>query len=280
MRKKIDRLEGLADAIIGAPLSTSPFLRKPAINTHAIGIPFSTTESGDSEEELNTYLTEASAEVVKILHAPSHPAAKGSTLISAAIERLKAKGHKIELILITGRPHTEVIEQIQRCDFVIDQVYSDGPLAGLATEAAWFGKPSVVGGYGFDKLRRFIASDSWPPSRICHPDELEVVIEDMIINIDARVKVGLEAQKFVRLNWSSIAVARRYQHIIDGNIPQEWWYDPAEVEYCEGAGQHVDVTKANIKAMVGSYGKESLQLSHRPKLEQAFLKLAGIKVKQ
>lgn len=40
-----------------------------------------------------------------------------------------------------------VLQELQQCDFVIDELYSDVPLAMLATEAAIFGKPVIVGGY-------------------------------------------------------------------------------------------------------------------------------------
>ena len=46
-----------------------------------------------------------------------------------------------------------ILAELARCDFVIDQLYSDYPLPGLATEAAWFGKPTVVGGYAQYAIR-------------------------------------------------------------------------------------------------------------------------------
>jgi len=44
-------------------------------------------------------------------------------------------------------PNHAVLEELGKCDFVIDQAFADYGMAGFATEAAWFGKTAVVGGY-------------------------------------------------------------------------------------------------------------------------------------
>ena len=72
--------------------------------------------------------------------------------------------------------------------FEIDQVYCDTPMAGFATEAAWFGKPAVVGGYGFDYLKTYVPEGMWPPSKTCHPDKIENAIESLIVNKVERQK--------------------------------------------------------------------------------------------
>jgi hypothetical protein len=168
------------------------------------------------------------------------------------------------------------MREIQHCDFVVDQLYSDTPMAGFATEVAWFGKPAVVGGYGFDYLKTSVPEGMWPPSKTCHPDQIEQAIEDLIVNREDRLRLGGEAQKFVREKWNAAEVARRYLRLIEGDIPEEWWLDPATVTYLEGFGQPVERTKENIRQMVEQFGVESLQLSHRPDLERAFLEFAGV----
>ena len=46
----------------------------------------------------------------------------------------------------------EVIEALRNCDFVVDQVYYDVAISYVATEAAFLGKPSVIGSYAWEEL--------------------------------------------------------------------------------------------------------------------------------
>jgi len=263
-----------ANVVIGAPLSSTMFANQRFINSFYIGLPFQSNKSNDSEIELES--NQIWNSTIRILHSPSHPAAKGSNIIEQAIESLKKKGYKIEFILIHGRSNSEVLNEIQKSDFVIDQVYSDTPMAGFATESAWFGKPSIVGGYGWEALKNFVKTDLWPPSLLCHPDNLLNAIEDFLIYPQRRIDMGKKAKEFVQKKWSAVEVAKKYQRIINNDIPVEWWINPKDVHYFEGAGQSEERTRQNIRELVKDYGIEALQLSHRPDLEAAFLKFARI----
>ena len=75
-------------------------------------------------------------------------------------------------VVVTGRPNREVLAAIAASDFVIDQVYSDSPLAGFAAEAAALGRPAIVGGYAWDDLRRVTPAEVMPPSHVCRPEDL------------------------------------------------------------------------------------------------------------
>jgi glycosyltransferase involved in cell wall biosynthesis len=74
-----------------------------------------------------------------ILHAPSDQSIKGSSLVIAAVERLK-KRYPIQFILVKGVPYEEALKLYRRADLVIDQLYS-GWYGGLAVEAMALGKP-------------------------------------------------------------------------------------------------------------------------------------------
>ncbi|PJE43430.1 MAG: hypothetical protein CUR33_09135 [Pseudomonas sp.] len=182
-------------------------------------------------------------------------------------------------MLVHGRAHSEVLDEIQKCDFVVDQLYSDGPLAGFATEAAWFGKPAIVGGYSLDTIRKLAPSGMCPVSKICAPDDIQVAIEELIVDRAERLRLGREAQRFVREMWNCAEVAHRYNRLMDQDVPVSWWLHPDSILLLEGSGQSLLRTKENIRQMVNFYGVASLQLSHRPDLEAAFLKLADIEVR-
>lgn len=269
--ESIKRIEKYSQFIIGAPLSSTQFTNIKLINSFAIGNPV------DYSNELDiTNISSVSNETfgdkkIRILHSPSHPAVKGTEIIIKALDNLKSKGYNIDLILLHGVTHKEVLIEIQSCDFVIDQIYSDTPMAGFAAEAAWFGKPAIVGGYGFKYLKNLIPPGMWPPSKICHPDEIETAVEDFILNTGERLKLGKEAKNFVRKKWSATEVAKRYLRIIKQDIPDNWWIDPNEVQYVMGTGQTNQRTTQNVQDLVKQYGVASLKLGHRPKLEKAFL---------
>jgi glycosyltransferase involved in cell wall biosynthesis len=264
-----------ASVVVGAPFSTSQFSEVRFINSFAIGNPFDGTVTAYefSDTERTDSLPHSCC--VKLVHSPSYPAMKGTSVIIRAIENLKQRGHDISLVLIHGKPNSEVLYELERCDFVVDQLYSDTPMAGFATEAAWHGKPAVVGGYGLEKLRGYVPEGMWPPSKTCNPDQVEQAIEEMILDVAQRHRLGQEAQRFVREKWSAEEVAKRYLRLIKGDIPDEWWVDPLSIIYVEGT-KHEALSKESIRDVVNHFGVEALQLSHRPDLEAAFLKFAEI----
>lgn len=277
-RSRLRRIEEYSDVVVGAPFSTAHFAEKEFVNWFALGVPLMPSdECRPGREGLVREAGQDGKRLLRVLHAPSHPAAKGSIKITEAIERLKQKGYDLELISLHGKPHASVVEEMQKCDFVVDQLYSDTPMASFAAEAAWFGRPAVVAGYGLDRLKSFVPEGMWPPSRTCRPGEIEGAIEDLIVDSEERLRLGKEAQDFVHDKWTAAAVARRYLRLIEGDVPKEWFVDPYKIIYLEGVGQPVERTKEAVELMVEKYGVQSLQLSHRPDLEKAFLEFAGIK---
>lgn len=266
-KRKISTIERLADICINSP-SSGQFHNKPFINWFAMGIPIN-----DSRKENFIIPKEG---IVRILHSPSSPAVKGSDRIFQAIDNLKQRGYSIELITITNKPNETVIEELEKCDFVVDQLYSDTPMAGFATEAAAMGKPAVVGGYFSMKIQSYLLGNNTPPSLFVHPDRLEQAIEKMIVDINYRQDLGRKAKEFVLGHWSQEEVARRYLRLLKGDIPEEWWCDPRKIRYVHGCGMPEEHAKTLARGLIERYGKASLQLSDKPELERAFVEFAGL----
>lgn len=264
IKTNIVTIEKYSDYIISHS-AFAQFHQKQFINWLSIGIPFSIQPLVDSARTK----TKTKNGIV-ILHSPSDPIAKGSTRIRAAISELLQKGYNINFVEITGKPHTEVIKELQECDFVVDQVYSDTPMAGFATEAAWFGKPAVVGGYYGEYIQNDYHQEHIPPSLYCHPDEITSAIERLIVDEEYRLELGRIAQGFVRTKWTPELVARRYLEIIEGTVPKEFMFDPNNIRYVQGGGMPEYRSKEIIRTMIGQYGIESLCLSDKPGLEQRF----------
>ena len=59
---------------------------------------------------------------LRLLHAPNHPAVKGTAALRAAVERLQEEGLPLTLEIIQDRPNEEVLEAILRSDLVVDQL--------------------------------------------------------------------------------------------------------------------------------------------------------------
>jgi len=268
IKSSIVAKEKYASSIIAHPASAH-FHVKKCIKGLSIGLPLSApTHKESPQTEIKTKKS------VVILHSPSDPTAKGSNLIRAAISELIQKGHSIDFVEITGKPHSEVIKELQDCDFVVDQVYSDTPMATFATEAAWFGKPAVVGGYYSKFIENEYAQKDIPPSIFCHPDELSTAIERLIVDEEYRLDLGTKAQKFVRTKWTPEQVAKRYLQVIEGAAPEEFTFDPNQIRYVQGGGMPESQSKEIIRNMIEQYSIESLCLSDKPELEQRFREYA------
>lgn len=269
LRKRIFRkVEKYADIVIQAP-SYAHLWEKQQINLYRLGFPC------DLGNRIDTEIAASSDDRdVRILHSPSHPEIKGTPLIRSAIQKLQSKGYLIDFVEITGQPNRIVVQELARCDFVVDQAYSDAPVASFAVEAAFLGKPVVIAGYGQEVTRQMTPASWLPPTLFCRPDELEEAIEKMIVEKDYRLELGKQAKEFVRTHWSPRKVAERYLQILEGNIPPEWWFNPRELRHIYGSGLPIDKMRALIRRVVEAGGKEALCLLDKPELERLLVEFA------
>ena len=267
-KDRLSRIERFADVVVSHPLF-SHFLKRPFIDWLHIGIPYFTTN------KFNQKGSKKIDERIRILHSPSNPEIKGTSKIRASIENLKSKGYPIDYMEILGKPNAIVLSEIYKSDFIVDQIYSDTPMAGFATEAAFAGKPAIVGGYGWKDIEHIYAPDQIPPSYRCHPDELESAIKKLTIDKSLRLSLGVEAKNFVEKHWTAKEVAKRFLRLIDGNAPSEWIYDPKKIRYLHGAGVSEREIKRNIRSIITTGGKEALQLSDKPELERRFFEFTN-----
>jgi hypothetical protein len=275
LKQKLFYCSNYTPLIIGSPLSTSPLSLVNFINWFSLGVPVKPIESSCRPQKFGNKIQSIQDKMpVRILHCPSHPYAKGSKQIYNAINSLKSKGHEIDFVTIQNSPHSEIIKEIQKCDFVVDQLYSDTPMATFANEAASYGKPAIVGGYGLEYLKSFVSESMWPPSKTCHPDNIEQAIEDLINDPHERNIIGMKAKEFVEKKYNPANVALNYLHVIKDDIPKGWWVNPDEIFYLEGCGQKSSHTKNLIRSIVDEFGLKSLQLSHRPLLERSIIDFA------
>lgn len=254
VHRRVATIERLAIPI--AHCASAQFHSRPFINVHAIGLPM--------RRELPPAVP-LSGPVVRILHAPSDPVSKGSDKIRRAVERIRGRGYGIEYNEVVGRPNSEVLAAIAQSDLVVDEVFSDSPVGILAVEAAYLGKPTVVGGYYAAEAAGF-APDGLPPTRFVLPGYLEAAIEELVSDSVLREDLGRRARAFVNSRWSPAAVAGRLMQVVNGSAPDDWWVDPAQLTYVHGWGLSEDDLRSALTQFVQSQGESALQLGHNPRL--------------
>lgn len=269
-KANIDRIERYADVIINSP-SHGQHHTKPFVQRLIVGMPY----MPDRQLFLKSK-PQVEADSVTILHCPSYPEGKGTPQIRSAINLLRAKGYKINYVELTNRPNREVLEELIKCDFVIDQLYSDMAMVGFATEAAFFGKPAIVGGYYSSYQSQDISSDWIPPTLFCLPETIEMAIEKLISDVDFRKSLGERAKEFVESRWVATRCAERVLALIKGDFPKDWLYDPKDCDYILGMGLSRESLLQIVKGMFKNHGIMSFRLSDKPLLESKILEIVNI----
>jgi glycosyltransferase involved in cell wall biosynthesis len=256
-----------ADFIVDHP-PTSHFHQKPVIQFLKIGIPFYLP---DYKEEI----PDQESGTIKIVHAPSRPKEKGTETIRKVLQELREDGYNIELIELINKPNSEVIRALKQCDFVIDELYSDTAMAGLATEAAWFGKPSITRGYEINKAVSLIKEEEIPPALFGSPDTLKEDVLKLIEDENFRINLGQKAKEFVRSQWSSVQVAQKYIKIINNDVPEDWYFNPNQIDFVHGWGLNIQQRNNLVNRIVNKYGINALGIDNKPDFEQLLVKVVS-----
>lgn len=272
IKRRMGFLEKHSTQIIGSPFSTHFFASRPFINWFEIGIPrplIPLVQPTPVEGGLVSPVersTDPKTRKVRIVHAPSAPIAKGTSEIRRVLAELEGEGWQIELIELQGATNRVVLENLSKCDFVVDQLYSDSPLPGLASEAASFGKPTILGSYAIDAFKAHISVEMLPPSYVVHPTQLKTAIRHFLENPAEARTLGARAQAFVENQWEASAVAARFMAIFKNSIPIDWFVNPLDVSYVYGACQDESSTRMILGEILDVLGETALCLNDRPDL--------------
>lgn len=266
---RVRAAERFADVIVASGASAQ-FHVRPFVHFLAVGIPVvpPLAEVGDPARRFFV------GSGVRVLHSPSDPISKGTDLIRSAVMGLRDQGHIIDYVELVRRPHAEVLAALRECDLVVDEVYSDTPMAVFSAEAASFGKPTLVTGYYADTVGVEIRPELIPPSMFCPPDELQESLRRLVTDRAFRDALGRRALEHVRMRWAAGEVAQRYLRIFDGDVPSDWMVDPAACRYLSGWGMPDRLRRQAIAAIVSQAGVEALCLSDRPDLEHVLVEAA------
>lgn len=143
---------------------------------------------------------------VRIVHAPSSAGIKGTPLVLAALERLKAR-FDFELILVENTPHAEAVKLYRGADLAIDQALL-GWYGGFAVELMAMGKP--VAAYIREEDRRFVPAAMWDDIPILRIDErtLEDDLARILADPQALIAAGERSRAYVERWHDPLKVAR------------------------------------------------------------------------
>lgn len=262
--RRIRALSRQASVVIENPLC-GHFQERPFVNWFKLGVPL----DGDAlraESRITDRTPPRIPGRIRILHCPSRPEIKGSARIEAVMADLVREGLPIEFRKVSGVPHGQVLHEIAESDLVIDQLYSDSPLAGLAAEAAVFGRPAVVGGYGWGLLAEILGPEEMPATVACHPEDLAKVVRNLATSAEARKQAGERAGEFLARRWSEAGFAARFTRLVTGDIPEDWMVSPTTVRYTCGLGLEEAEARRLIQALVDGYGPGALGVDPLPGL--------------
>lgn len=241
--------------------ASSQFHTKPYVIFQSIGIPI------DYEERVKEENSQLNGHIV-ILHAPSNKAYKGTDIIRKIIEEIKFEGYDFEYVEIAGMKHEKVLEQLKRASLVVDELYSDTPMAGLGTEAAINRIPVITAGYYSECYKEYIP-EPIPPTVFCSIEELKEKIIWLIGDEKSRLEIGQAEYEYVMQNCEASVVAKHFIELLSGKYPAEYWFIPKDNEYIWGCGITKEKVLYNICSLIDKYGEASLELD---KNSQVFLR--------
>lgn len=204
---------------------------------------------------------------VRILHCPSETGIKGTAEIRRVIAKLKNDGFAIDFIELHGVSNAKVMEELARSDIVVDQLFSDTPMAGFAREAAQLARPVIVGGYAWSQLKRHLPEEEWPPAILCDPDGLEKCLGDFIKQGPKHwAATGMRGYEFIRTRWTAQACAGRFLTALYEPEKSRIWVDPSGCRYLWGCGMHALETLEVAQTIMRIAGETGFCIPDKPEL--------------
>ena len=234
----LEIIEKYADYII-SPQGCAHFLKKDFINWSVIGQPININNKAIVNNKRD--------KKIRILHAPSNTKIKGSRIIRKITNNIKLQYDNVEYKEISNLTNTEVIKEIQKCDIVIDQIYSDMPTTVFAMEAALLGKVVIMGGYELDKMSALIDKKYRLPFIYSKPNNIEDVIMNLLSNQESIHEISQNIYNVTKRYYTANKVINRMIRIINDDIDQDWISHIGDIKFKYGSGINIDrASKSNL----------------------------------
>jgi hypothetical protein len=151
---------------------------------------------------------------VRIAHSANHRGFKGTDFLVAAVARLRAAGHDVELDVIERAPNEEALRRVAQCDVYVDQLVAGYAYAAL--EAMALGKV-VISAIGDTEaatvFRRYSYLDECPVVD-ASVETVESVLLDLIDRRDEWPALGRTSREFCEERHSIAANSQMWDAIL------------------------------------------------------------------
>ena len=157
-------------------------------------------------------------QVLRIAHAPSKRAVKGTDAVIDAVEALRARGAPVELDLIEGVPHREARHRYSEADVIVDQLRI-GWYGMFAIESMALAKPVVV---HLDEQAAAETEDEFGldlPLIRADEEGLELVLERLVDQRESLPERGRRSREYAERVHAHTEVARRVLEIYERVMP-------------------------------------------------------------
>jgi glycosyltransferase involved in cell wall biosynthesis len=157
-------------------------------------------------------------DVLRVAHAPSRRAVKGTDAVLAAADALKRRGAPIELDLIEGVPNREARKRYAAADVVVDQLRI-GWYGMFAIESMALAKPVVV---HLDEAAAAETEEAFGlplPHVRADEESLERVLGELVERRAELHEVGRQSREYVERVHAHTAVAQRVRSIYERVMP-------------------------------------------------------------
>jgi len=216
MQKKIGRRVDywcqLADAVIPGIMWLDGFGRWDAFVPSVIHV-----NEDDWPISTRLSLADGVSKPVRIAHAPNHRGFKGSEFVIEAVRQLQAEGVQVELLLIEGKPNSEVKRILyEEADILVEQLICPGH--GLnALEGMASGLPVVCNLENDDYLRplRRWSYFGQCPLVSAEPENLIEVLRQLISEPKLRHHLGRAGRDYIEKYQGKSAAQFFYMKVID-----------------------------------------------------------------
>ena len=251
MKKKLARIEKYSTYVVGSSC-TCQLLTKNFIEMAALRQPISLAAIPIKPVKNDSSIT--------ILHSPSDPIVKGSLVFQGIIKAIQDDypSHDIRYIEISGVSNAKVLEAISLADLVIDQLWSDSPMAMIGYEAASLGTPSLTFGAALSTLEHVDKQIGLPMFGYFSSNDAQEVIQEFIMNKNKRDQLANLQRSFVKEYATPRNVADNFARLIFDDIPISWIVEPNKCTYSGGSGISPELSLKQMSALYENFGIESL----------------------
>lgn len=264
----LKRIQKYSDELIALP-TTSQFINRRSINFYSLGIPTSINKEPLGLDNTSSAMIDKR---VKIMHFPSNPGPKGTEIIESLLNQIKNFIPNIEFIQPGKLTNSEVLELMCTADLIIDQMWSDIPMAVVGTEAASLRVASVTFGEASEIWKSLEEKVPFPSDSYFPTADFIKVVEALILSESDRRKLAAAQQDFVTKNWEVNSVAGRYAKILKGiEFDESWYFNPSEFKYAWGAGLPKSMVLQQVSSVYKRYGWKSLMWQSAKEIYSEYL---------